>query len=82
MTVLQLSELIPMITPLGKGYAIVLEVTAHEYYWTIAMDNGTIVTFAQDKIRIDRSYTHSRNISDKEMREIINKSYPQGNNRK
>ena len=38
---------------------------------TVVMDNGALVTFTQDKIRVSRSYTHSRGISHAQMRKII-----------
>ncbi len=69
--IIQLHELIAMETPLGKGYAIMVESTAHEQYWTVALDGGALVTFPQQKIRISRSYTHERGISDDQMKEII-----------
>lgn len=71
MSVIQLNELIPMDTPLGRGYAIIFETGEHDNYWTIALENGAIVTFRQEEIRISRSYTHGRGISNKEMKEII-----------
>lgn len=73
MSVIQLQSLIPMKTPLGDGYAIFLETDAHDYYWTIALDNGAIVTFTQDKLRICNSYTHGRGITDEKMKNIISK---------
>lgn len=39
--------------------------------WTVAMENQTVVSFPQEKIRISRSYTHGRGISDAQMRQII-----------
>lgn len=69
--ILQLNDLIPMETPLGFGYAILVESNAHDQYWTIALNNGALVTFPQEKIRISKSYTHSRGISNDEMKEII-----------
>lgn len=71
MSVIQLNELIPMDTPLGRGYAIIFETGEHDNYWTVALENGAIVTFRQEEIRISRSYTHGRGISNKEMKEII-----------
>lgn len=71
MSLLQLTELIPVETPLGHGYAIVLEVNEHDAYWTVALDTKAIVTFTQDRIRICNSYTLRRGISDERMREII-----------
>lgn len=70
--ILQLNELIPMKTPLGDGYAIMVEGGQHDYYWTIALENGAIVTFRQDQVRIANSYTHGRGISDKKMKRIVN----------
>jgi hypothetical protein len=68
---IQLDELIPVETPLGFGYALIFEGCEHDNYWTVALDNGALVTFTQDKIRVSRSYTHGRGISDAEMREIV-----------
>lgn len=62
---------IPMETPLGKGYALFVEAAAHDQYWTVALENGALVTFTQDKLRISRDYTHHRGISDEEMKRII-----------
>jgi len=69
--ILQLHEMIPMSTPLGSGYAIIFEGCEHDNYWTVALDNGALVTFRQEQVRIARSYTHGRGVSDAEMKEII-----------
>lgn len=69
--IIQLLELIPMKTPLGDGYAVIFESGEHDNYWTIALENGAIVTFRQDQIKMCRSYTHGRGISHEEMKEII-----------
>jgi hypothetical protein len=37
----------------------------------VALDNGALVTFTQDQIKISRSYTHGRGISHQEMKKII-----------
>lgn len=58
-------------TPLGKGYALFVETANDDYWWTIALDNGAIVTFTQSQLRMCRSYTLKRGISDDEMRSII-----------
>jgi hypothetical protein len=71
MSTTQLHELIPVKTPLGSGYAFILETLSHDYYWTVALDNCSIVTFKQDDIKICRSYTHGRSITHEEMKEII-----------
>lgn len=67
-------ELIPVKTPLGSGYAMLLEAGEFDTYWTVVMDNSAVVTFTQDQIRISRSYTHGRGITDKQMRKIIKPS--------
>ena len=72
--VIQLQELIPVKTPIGDGYAIIFETGEHDNYWTVALENGAIVTFRQEEIKISRSYTHGRGISNDKMREIINDS--------
>ena len=65
-------EPIPVDTPLGTGRAILVERTQHDYWWTVAMDDTqALVTFAQNKLRICRSYSQERGISDEEMRMII-----------
>lgn len=71
---LQLDEVISVETPLGHGYAIIFESGEHDNYWTVAMDNGALVTFTQDKIRVSRDYTHGRGISDHEMQTIVSGS--------
>lgn len=70
-TPIQLSELISVETKLGHGYALFFEAAEHDNWWTVALDNGAVVTFAQDQIRVSRDYTHGRGISHEEMREII-----------
>jgi len=69
--IIQLNEMIPVITPLGDGYAIIFETGEHDNYWTVILETGAIVSFRQEKIRVSRSYTHNRGITDNEMREII-----------
>jgi hypothetical protein len=68
---IQLTELISVETKLGHGYAIIFETGEHDNYWTVALDNGALVTFTQDQIKISRSYTHGRGISHQEMKKII-----------
>jgi predicted NAD-dependent protein-ADP-ribosyltransferase YbiA (DUF1768 family) len=65
-------EPIPVETPLGTGRAILIERTQHDYWWTVALDQSSaLVTFSQAKLRICRSYTHERGISDDQMKAII-----------
>lgn len=67
----QLPEHIPVHTPVGDGYAIFIQFMEFDYWWTVALDNGAVVTLPQHKIRVWRDYTHGRGISDEEMRKII-----------
>lgn len=67
----ELRELISVQTPLGHGYAIFVESGEQDNYWTVALDNCAIVTFTQEQIRISRSYTHGRGISDRQMKRIL-----------
>lgn len=68
---IQLSETLSVDTPLGHGRALIFESGEDDNYWTVALDNGAIVTFRQKQIRMARSYTHRRGISDKQMRRMI-----------
>ena len=70
----ELDELVPVETPLGSGYAMLFESGEFDNYWTVILENGALVTFTQDKIRVSRSYTHGRGIDDDEMRKIIKDS--------
>ena len=69
----QFKELIPVHTPLGFGYAFLLEAGEFDTYWTVVLDNQAVVTFTQDQIKVSRSYTHRRGINDKQMKAIIGK---------
>jgi len=69
-------EPIPVITPLGDGRAILIERTPHDYWWTVVLENGAVVTMMQSKIRVCRSYTHERGVSDEQMRDIIKEPTP------
>lgn len=64
-------EPIAVETPLGPGRAILVERTPHDYLWTVALETRALVSFTQDRIRICKSYTHDRGISDEQMREMV-----------
>ena len=64
-------EPIAVETPLGPGRAILVERTPHDYLWTVALETRALVSFTQDRIRIGKSYTHNRGISDQQMRETV-----------
>lgn len=67
----EFKEAIRVTTPLGKGYALFVEMGVHDYFWTVALDNCAIVSFTQDRIRIAKSYSHGRGINDEEMKAIV-----------
>lgn len=58
-------------TPLGHGYAIFVEIGSEDHFWTIALDSGAVISFTQDRIKLSRCYGLRRNITDNQMREII-----------
>jgi len=59
-------------TPLGRGQAFFVHVTAHDNHWTVALhESNAFVTFTQDKLRAVNSYTAGRGIDDKRMSKII-----------
>lgn len=59
-------------TPLGHGLAVFVVVGPADHQWTVALDNGALVTFPQERIRLSDCYTAGRGISDAKMREIVN----------
>lgn len=69
--IIQLDERLSVETPLGHGYAVIFESGEDDNWWTVALDNGAIVTFQQSKVRMSRSYSHGRGIDDVEMATII-----------
>jgi hypothetical protein len=69
-------EPITVDTPLGRGHALMVERTAHDYLWTVALDTTAIVTFKQDKVRIHRSYTYGRGVTDEQMSEYVKAKAP------
>lgn len=71
---IQLHETISVETPLGHGRALIFESGEDDNYWTVALDNGALVTFRQKQIRVARSYTHRRGISDRQMRKILRRA--------
>ncbi|MGJ5075483.1 hypothetical protein [Bradyrhizobium oligotrophicum] len=64
-------ELIAVHTPLGFGHAMFIEFGEYDTCWTVVLETQAVVTFPQEKIRISRSYTHGRGISDDQMKQII-----------
>ena len=68
--IIQLHDPIEVTTPVGHGFAIILESDAIESWWTVILDGGAFVTVKQSKLRAIRSYSHG-GISHEEMKEII-----------
>lgn len=66
-----LDEWIPVVTPLGTGYAFMIETENHDNWYTVFMQDRSIVTLRQEKILTQKSYTHGRDMSDAEMRSAI-----------
>lgn len=66
-----LDEWIPVETPLGKGYAFMIETENHDNWYTVLLDSRAIVTLRQEKLLTQKSYSHGRSMLDSEMREII-----------
>jgi hypothetical protein len=71
MAIHEFADSVPVKTPLGDGYALFVETTAQDHFWTVALDNGALVTFPQDQVRAARNYTRRRGIDDAEMRAIL-----------
>lgn len=66
-----LDEWIPVETPLGTGYAFMIEIENHDNWYTCFMADRSIVTLRQEKLLTLPSYTHGRSMSDAEMRAAI-----------
>lgn len=71
MSAIELRELIPVHTPVGDGYALIVELGQHDNMWTVILDSGGVVTFQQSKITVWADYTHERGINDERMRQIL-----------
>lgn len=69
--IIQLDEHLSVETELGHGYAIIFESGEDDNWWTVALDDGAIVTFPQAKVRLSRSYSHARGLGAREMRKIV-----------
>lgn len=67
----EFKERISVETPLGHGYAILIQCGQEDYWWTVIFDSGAIVSFTQDRIRASRCYELRRGISDKQMKAIV-----------
>lgn len=68
---IQLSEVIPVETPLGSGVAIIFQAQEHDNCWTVMLESGAFVTFPQSEVRASRSYFPRVNMTQQDMRDII-----------
>jgi hypothetical protein len=65
-------EPIEVDTPLGRGLAFFVHITAHDNHWTVALNESkAFVTFTQNRLRATNSYSQGRGIDDAKMRQII-----------
>jgi hypothetical protein len=71
MTIHEFADQVPVDTPLGPGQALFVETSQQDHFWTVALDNGALVTFTQDQVRMARNYTRHRRLDDAEMRAIV-----------
>ncbi len=67
MSIHEFRSLIPVTTPLGSGYALWVETDEHDNYWSVILDSGAVVEFVQEQIKVWKSYTHGRNMSNTDM---------------
>lgn len=68
----ELTNLLEVDTPLGRGIAFLIESADHDYFWTVILEETrAIVTFRQNQLLAVRNYTMGWGMSDTDMREII-----------
>lgn len=72
MSIHEFAQAIHVQTPLGHGLALFVETGNHEQNWTVALTKSrAFVTFQQKFIRIAKSYSDRRGITDEQMMQII-----------
>lgn len=72
MGVIELRARIAMDTPLGRGYALLVETNAEDQWWTVALaETRALVTFQQSKIRVARSYGYGIGMTDEDMLKVL-----------
>jgi hypothetical protein len=68
----ELTNVLDVETPLGRGWAIILEASTQEYYWTVVLkDTRAIVTFRQKEIRLARNYTLGIDFPHDKMKDLL-----------
>lgn len=65
--VIVLDQWLPVETPVGKGYAFIIELEQADNWYTIALDSQAIVTLPQEKVLMRKDYTHGRGMSAPDM---------------
>lgn len=68
---LLLNEWIPIECELGKGYAFMIETENHDNWYTIILESQAIVTLQQERILVQKSYTHKRGLTSADMQAAI-----------
>lgn len=68
----EFNDPVEVVTPLGRGRAILIFSSSHDNYWTVILsDTLAIVDFPQKKIRACRSYTAGLKMTDEDMKKVI-----------
>ena len=70
MSLYQLPDPIEVEAAGERGFAVLVESDANDYYWTVVFPSGVLVTYPQKKIRYVRSFAMG-GVSDAEMKAII-----------
>ena len=71
MAIHEFEDPIAVITPCGRGFALFVDTSPHQNWWTVAIsETCALITYPQNKIKIHRSYTHGRGITDEMMKEL------------
>lgn len=70
----ELSNMLEVDTPLGKGVAFLIEGGDHDYFYTCIMkETRAIVTFRQHELQVTRAYTLGWGMTHDDMRKILEK---------
>ncbi len=68
----ELTNTLEVETPLGRGKAILIESSDHDYFWTVILnDSCALVTFRQHQIKATRNYSMGWGMSDDDMKGVL-----------
>lgn len=71
----EFTKLVEVETPLGRGKAIFMQSTDHDYFWTVILDDScAIVTFRQHQLKAVRNYSLGWGMTDDDMKKVLNES--------